>query len=78
MTRIYITHTLDELESLVLANKHSLAVLGAVREELTYRTTDGAKALLRDVMALLTGQVEMPKRTLPEDGPDQQLPLLGA
>jgi hypothetical protein len=77
MARPYLKHSLVELEDLVRKNKHSLAVLGEIRTELTYRTTDGAKALLRDVLGLLTGQVAMPRRPPPPDGPESQLPLLG-
>jgi hypothetical protein len=78
MPRQYSEHGIEELEQLVRTHMHSRAVLGDIREELTYRETNRAKALLRDVMGLLTGHIEMPKRPRRADSPEDQLALLGA
>lgn len=77
MSRPYFKHSIDDLEKLVRTHMHSHAVLGDIREELTFRETDRAKALLRDVMGLLTGVVEMPVREPRSDSPDNQFGLLG-
>jgi hypothetical protein len=77
MPRLYSKHGIEQLEDLVKTHMHSRAVLGGIREELTFRETDRAKALLRDVMGLLTGQVEMPRRPLTRDSTENQLALLG-
>lgn len=76
MARPYQKHGIEELEALVKAFKHSRAVLGDIREELTYRRTDRAKALLRDVTGPLTGVVPMPRRPRRPDSPDDQLSFL--
>ena len=61
---------------MVRENKHSRAILGQVYEELTYRKTERAKALLRDVLALLEGHVRMPQPPPVPDSPESQLGLL--
>lgn len=76
MGRPYLKANIEELEHIVRTHKHSLAVLGQVREELTYRQTDRAKSLLRDVMGLLTGKVERPRQPPPADSTENQINLL--
>ena len=57
-------------------NRSSRAVLGRLWEELTYRETERAKRLLRDVEGLLGGEVPMPPRPARADSPDNQIPLI--
>jgi len=76
MAKPYQDHGIEELEALVKAHMHSRAVLDEIREELTYRRTKRAKALLRDVTGLLTGVVPMPRRPRKPDSPDDQLSFL--
>jgi hypothetical protein len=66
----------EELETLVRENLHNPMVLGQVREELTYRESDRAKALMRDVMGILRGEVPMPRKPPPPDSEENQLALL--
>jgi hypothetical protein len=51
----------EELETLVRENLHNPMVLGQVREELAYRESDRAKALMRDVMGILRGESRCPE-----------------
>ena len=75
--RKYFEVDISELERLVRQNKHSLAVLGEVREELTYRKTERAKQLRKEVEALVAGRLPMPTRPKRPDSPDKQIDILG-
>lgn len=75
MARIYRRHDLDELRKLVLKHAGQPGVLGPIHEELTYRSTEGANQLRREVRALLDGTLSPPpKQDLP-DVPENQRPL---
>ena len=76
MARQYIKASIEELEKLVADNQNRLQVLGDIRAELTYRETPRAKQLLREVEALLGGQVKMPPKPAPKDSTDNQLDML--
>lgn len=76
MARRYIDSSIDELEALFKANLHSLQVLGEIREELTYRSTDRAKQLLREIRAVEEGMVPLPPKPLRPERPDDQGELL--
>jgi hypothetical protein len=76
MGRLYFSASVEELERLVRENLHNPMVLGQVREELTYRESDRAKALLRDVMGILRGEVPVPRKPPPPDSEANQLALL--
>ena len=76
MTRQYLDATIEELEKLVREHQHSRQVLGEVRDELTFRRSKRAKQLLREVEALLRGEVGMPPRPPPPDSPENQLDIL--
>lgn len=60
MARLYFDTPLDALEALVREHRSNPAVLGPIWEELTYRTTDGARRLRREVRGLLDGQIPQP------------------
>jgi hypothetical protein len=76
MDRPFFHTTIDELERLVTENLSSRTVLGRVWEELTYRETERAKRLLRDVEGLLAGEVPRPPPPPRPDSPDSQIPLI--
>jgi len=59
--RPYIKHTIDQLERLVAENRTRSAVLGPIRVELEFRETPRAKQLLREVLALVEGEIPSPK-----------------
>jgi hypothetical protein len=77
MSRPYIDMTIQQLEALVEERKDSRTVLGQVYEELTYRTTERAQRLRREVEALLGGEVAMPTPPPRLDRPEDQIDLLG-
>ena len=68
--RGYLKHTIDELEKEVAANRDRPAVLGPIRVELEHRTTPRAKQLLKEVRALVEGDIpksKPPRATRPAD-----------
>jgi hypothetical protein len=67
--------SIDELEKLLLQRKYEPAVLGRLREELTFRTTTRAKQLRREVEGLIDGSVPVERRER-EGRPEDQLRLL--
>lgn len=75
MARIYFDTPLDELASLVCEHRGKPAVLGPIWEELTYRSTDGARQLRREVKALLDGTIPAPPPAPRPDSPDDQRSL---
>ncbi len=75
--RPFINATIDELEKLFSEKKSDRAVLGRIREELTYRTTRRAKQLMREVKGVSDGEVPVTKEVRP-DRQEDQLGLLGA
>jgi hypothetical protein len=70
--RPYIEHTIDQLEQLVADNRDRPAVLGPIRVELEHRTTARAKRLLREVLALVKGDIPKPKPPRAGRPADQQ------
>jgi hypothetical protein len=61
MDRPYVELSIVQLEKLVKDNREKLAVLGTIRVELEFRTTTRAKQLLKEVRALVEGDVPRPK-----------------
>jgi hypothetical protein len=59
--RPYSNHTIDQLEGLVALNRDRTPVLGPIRIELEHRTTPRAKQLLKEVLALVEGDIPRPK-----------------
>jgi hypothetical protein len=59
--RPYSDMTIDQLERLVRENREKPAILGPIRVELEYRTTPRAKQLLKEVLALVEGDIPKPK-----------------
>jgi hypothetical protein len=49
MARLYFDASLEDLASLVKDHRAIAAVLGPIWEELTFRNTDGARQLRREV-----------------------------
>jgi hypothetical protein len=72
MARKHIKTGIDELEALFRANLHNLQVLGEIREELSFRKTDRAKQLLREVHAIEEGVVPRPPKPPRPERPDDQ------
>lgn len=68
--------TIKELETLRAKRGWDRYALSRLRAELTHGNTDRARALLRDVDALLSGAVKMRERALAEDLPENQIDLL--
>jgi len=68
MTRQYLDATIEELEKLVREHQQT--------RQLTFRRSKRAKQLLREVEALLRGEVGMPPRPPPPDSPENQLDIL--
>jgi hypothetical protein len=75
MARIYFHTSVDELEALVREHGSNAAVLGPIWEELTFRSTDRSRQLLREVRALLDGQIPQPPAPPRPDSPDDQTTL---
>jgi hypothetical protein len=73
--RPFMKASIDELEKVLKAHKSDHLVLGRLREELTYRTTERAKQLRREVEGLIEGLVPMEKRARAAR-PEDQLHLL--
>jgi hypothetical protein len=73
--RPFMKASIDELENMLKTHKSDHAVLGRLREELTYRTTPRAKQLQREVEGIIEGRVPIEKRARP-DQPEDQLGLL--
>ena len=62
MSRQYFHMPIEELERLVQEHRHNTALLGPIWEELTFRTTDRARQLAREVRGLLDGTVPLPAK----------------
>ncbi len=75
MPRRYKNTPIDELESLVRENIHRKQVLGEVRDELTYRTKDRARQLLKEIEGVLAGTLPAPPRPPREERPEDQKEL---
>lgn len=75
--RKYFELDISELEGLMSENQHSPAVLGEIYEELSYRKTERAKQLRKEVEALLEGRIPMPPRPKRPDSPEDQIDMLG-
>lgn len=60
MSRIYFRASVEELTALVLKHRDEPAILGPIHDELTYRETERAVQLRREVRGLLDGQVPQP------------------
>ncbi|MGE0441434.1 MAG: hypothetical protein AB7S39_13185 [Gemmatimonadales bacterium] len=67
---------IDELEELFRRRNWDTFTLSRLREELTYRSTERAKRLRREVEGILSGQVPRPPRPAADDGPESQTDLL--
>lgn len=76
MDRPFFETTIDQLETLVRDKPYDRFQLSRVREELTYRETDRARQLLREVEGLLSGTVPSPPRPPRPDDPNDQGSLL--
>jgi hypothetical protein len=74
--RPFFKAPIEELEKLLSQHRFDHAVLGRLREELTYRTTRRAKQLMREVEGIIEGRVPTEKKTRPAQ-PEDQLGLLG-
>lgn len=55
--RPYIDATIDQLEKLFQENLHRPAVLGDLRDELTYHSRPRARRLLREIEGVLKQEV---------------------
>jgi hypothetical protein len=76
MDRPHFDLTIDALENIVAAHKHSRVVLAQVLEELQYREGERVARLRRDIEALLSGEIAMPRRPTSPDDPNSQIPLM--
>ena len=77
MERKYLDTLIDSLEALVSENLSHRQVLGEVRDELTYRKTRRAKQLLKEIEAVLAGELSVPDPPPRPDKSENQLDLLG-
>ncbi len=75
-TRPHFDTTIDELERLVHENLHNIQVLGELRQELTFRTTERAKLLMRQIEAVVAGLLPVPPKPPAPERPDDQQELL--
>jgi len=76
MDRPLLALTIDKLEQLVSEHRSDRFTLGQVREELSARTTDRAKQLLREVEGLLSGKVPLPPKPGRPAQPGDQMSLM--
>ncbi len=76
MARPYMQTALADLREMVRANLHNPQVLGEIRAELSFRKTDGARQLERELRALSDGQLTTPPRPPRPDRPDDQGELM--
>ena len=77
MSRPYFKHSVEELEQFLRRHVNDPAVLGDLLTELTYRSTERAHQLRREVEGLLSGTVPMPLKPARPARPEDQYPLLG-
>jgi len=76
MSRKYFAAPIEELEVLFKANLHNLQILGELREELTYRTSERAKQLHREIRGVEEGLMPKGPKPLRPERPDDQGELL--
>ena len=74
--RPFMKARIDELEKVLHQHKADHAVLGRIREELTYRKTSRAKQLKREVEGLINGLVPMRRKGHRSAQPEDQLGLI--
>lgn len=62
MNRPYLSTPFEELAGSFLGSLRKLQVLGEIREELTYRSTDHANRLIRGIGAVVDGRIPSPRK----------------
>ncbi len=70
MDRPLLPLTVDQLEELFTQHRYDDAVLGRISEELSYRSTDRAQQLRKEVLGVLEGRIPRirpPRAARPED-----------
>ena len=70
MDRSFLALTIDQLEELFAQYRFDDATLGRISEELSYRTTDRAQQLRKEILGVLEGRVPRvrpPRAARPED-----------
>jgi hypothetical protein len=75
VSRPYIECSIVQLRNIFLDHRPDLAVLGDLRVELEHRKTKGARQLLREIEALVGGQVPRPSRPARAARPEDQVNL---
>lgn len=76
MNRPLFDAEIEDLEKIVREKSYSRTQLAEIREELGFRESARARRLLRDVVALLGGEIPMPKKPAPPPSPEDQIDLL--
>jgi hypothetical protein len=78
MSRPFSTASITELEDVFQKNRYTRPVLGELREELGFRKTPRAKQLLKEVLAVLAGDVVLPDKPIRPSKPEDQIELLSS
>jgi hypothetical protein len=76
MDRPYFKNSVGELEQFLRRHAGDRPVLAQLKNELTFRKTDRAKQLLREVEGLLDGDVPMPPKPGKAARPEDQYRLI--
>jgi hypothetical protein len=76
MARPYFQTSLADLREMARTNVHNQQVLGEIRAELSFRRSDAARQLERELLAIADGRLSPPPRPPRPDRPDDQGELL--
>jgi hypothetical protein len=76
LSRPFSEASIKQLQDIFRQNRYKRVVLAELREELVFRKTPKAKQLLKEVLALLAGDVVLPRKPVRASKPEDQIELL--
>jgi hypothetical protein len=76
LSRPFSEASIKQLQGIFRENRYKRVVLGELREELGFRKTRKAKQLLKEVLAVLAGEVVLPPKPVRSSKPEDQFELL--
>ena len=76
MSRPFSEASIKELQDVFQKNQYKRVVLAELREELGFRKRPKAKQLLKEVLAVLAGDVILPPKPVRPSKPEDQIELL--
>lgn len=78
MSRTYSEASIKQLQVIFHENRYKRVVVAELREELGFRKTPKAKQLLKEVLAVLAGDVVLPDKPIRPSKPEDQIELLSS